>query len=110
MRILLLALIVLPMMVSCGKGKNGSDGINGKDGRDGSNGVAGQDAQQIKVVTFCSSGAGAQFEEKGLCIDGKPYAVLSQNGLASLIEVPNGDYVTTDGSSCAFTVNENTCK
>lgn len=100
----LFTVFVLLTLVSCGK-----DGKNGVNGLDGLNGKDGVDAQEIKVVTFCKSKE-YNYMETGLCIDGKPYAVLSQNGLASLIEVPNGDYVTTDGSDCRFTIDENTCK
>ena len=109
MKRILLALLVLTTFVSCGKGPAGKDGINGLNGLDG------QDGTLTKVVKFCPNLVdeyGTQYSEQGLCIDGKVYAVYSSNGLAALVEVSYGTYVTTTpkGDNCTFTVNESTCK
>lgn len=103
MKFILIALVVFPMLMSCGK--DGRDGVDGQDGT----------SVDIKTIKFCTNLVdqyGVAYSERGLCVDGKPFAIYSANGMASLVELSNGDYITTSpsGENCTFTVDENTCK
>lgn len=125
----LLTVIFLLSLASCGKGPAGKDGINGLDGINGQDGIQGEQGEkgdkgdkgeagkdaQIKIVKFCPNLVdeyGKQYSERGLCIDGKVYAVYSDKKLAALVELSPGEYLTTSpaGDNCQFTIDENTCK
>lgn len=119
----LLILLSLLSLVSCGRGPAGNDGLNGLSGQDGiqgekgdkgDKGDAGQNAASISTIKFCPNlvdSYGQAYSERGLCINGKVYAVYSSNDLAALVELSNGTYVTTtpQGTNCTFTIDSNTC-
>lgn len=75
----------------------------------GQNGVAGAPGTLILPIKFCpgESVYPSTFVENGFCIDGKLYAVYSQNG-GFMAEIPPGTYNSNAiGSSCNFTVLTN---
>lgn len=116
-----LMLITLTLLVSCGKGPAGKDGINGLNGQDGiqgEQGEAGKDGKDglngtsVSMVKFCPGLVDVYnqaYSERGLCIDGKIYAVYSSNSLAALVELSQGLYQTTtpQGTNCQFKVLAN---
>ena len=122
----LLTIALLIALASCGKdgengrmgsqGPAGNDGAIGQTGSQGDKGEAGQDGKDssIKVVQFCAGlvdSYGVAYSERGLCIEGKVYAVYSDNKLAALVELSPGRYTTTtpQGKNCSFIVDDNTC-
>lgn len=82
---------------------NGEDGPQGPKGEDGEKGMN----ADILPVTLCP-GDSAPFPEFGLKVGTKLYAVYydASNSLGFLAEIKPGNYVTTNGSNCKFTVNE----
>jgi len=69
----------------------------------------GIDAQQITIVQFCQGTTTypTNFDEVGLCINNKIYAVYSANG-GFMVEVVPGVYSSNGiNSSCTFTVAPN---
>lgn len=88
------------------KGDKGDQGPEGTTGPKGDTGDAGQDATvSIYPVIACPQLAGS-FPEVMLCIANRLFAVYdsSQLGRVHYTEVIPGNYVTTDGRSCFFTV------
>lgn len=90
-------------------GRNGSDGVDGSDGLPGTPGIPGS---LITPIIPCPNKPGS-FPEVLLCIDNKLYAVFvgGTGGNAKEVrysQIPAGNYMTTDGRSCAFHVT-NTC-
>lgn len=90
-------------------GDIGPTGDVGPTGPQGTTGPDGLDGTQITEVQFCPGDTTypSQFNEIGFCIEGRLYAVYSQNG-GFLTYVPPGTY-TSNGinSSCTFTVGAN---
>jgi hypothetical protein len=87
-------------------GQDGVNGTNGANGQDGANGVDGADGQDsiIEVINPCGVEGG--FEEVLFRLsNGKVYAVYFSGSLSFLTELTPGNYQTTDGHSCSFTVN-----
>jgi hypothetical protein len=80
------------------KGAKGAAGLKGADGEDG------EDGQFGSVITLCPNVSG-QFKEVLFSIGGKLYAVLKSGNNVALIEVGNGNWKTTDGRTCNFTVS-----
>lgn len=83
-------------------GPAGKDGVNGKDGAPGT---------QITVVQLCPNNNQTTypsiFSEVAFCIQGKLYAVYSQNGGFDS-EIPPGTYSSNGiNSSCTFKVLSN---
>jgi hypothetical protein len=117
-KVLLVVTALAFMMAACANNK-GEPGIPGKDGapgHDGSPGLigpvgptgpAGADGRIATVVTLCPghTSYSSTFVEVALLINGKLYAVYSQNG-GFLTEIPPGRYHSQGiGSACDFTVN-----
>ncbi len=120
MKHLINTLIVVTLSVSavsCGKnGKNGAPGLNGIQGEQGQagekgdkgeKGEDGQDATPMTIIKFCpglQDDNGRKYTERGLCVDGKAYAVYSGGNMAALTELPDGLYRTTtpSGHNCSF--------
>ena len=86
------------------QGEQGEKGDKGAKGNKGAKGDAGQDGQFGSVITLCPNVSG-QFKEVLFSIGGKLYAVLKSGNNVALIEVGNGNWTTTDGRTCNFTVN-----
>lgn len=110
-------------------GKNGVDGRDGIDGEQGEQGQAGpqggrgedgQDAQQseydiVSIVSLCPNNSSVHSNGKGnvkgneillRLADGSLLAVFSSGGKVFMASIGPGSYVTTDGRSCKFTVDE----
>ena len=94
-------------------GPQGSQGIAGRDGTDGvdgKDGAPGLPGSSITPVIPCPNKSGS-FPEVLLCIDNKLYAVFVETGSTKTVrysQIPAGNYQTTDGRSCNFTVS-NSC-
>lgn len=72
----------------------------------GSQGPKGDAGTVILVQAFCPNlGGGIGFQEQYLIIDNKAYAVYYDGTRTFLAYLKPGNYVTTDGRSCNFTVN-----
>jgi hypothetical protein len=88
---------------------NGVDGLDGADGQDGSNGQDGQDAPPtpytvVGLVDPCGDQNG--FDEVLLRLgNGQLMAHYSAGNQQFLSILGPGNYVTTDGTSCSFTIN-----
>lgn len=99
-------------------GEAGADGAPGADGATGATGPAGQDGTAgeagasavVEVIDPCGP-EGAHDEVLLRFTDGGPlFAVYfsHQQKLAFMTElVPGTSYITTDGTGCAFSVDEN---
>ena len=94
-------------------GQNGEDGQDGEDGMDGQDGQDGADAPPTpysvsEVIDPC--GAESNFDEVLLKLaNGAVVASFSENanGLNTrFVIIGPGNYMTTDGTSCQFTVNQ----
>ena len=86
------------------KGETGDQGEQGEKGDKGDQGFPGVNGSVVTTVIPCPSLAGS-YPEVLLCIDSKLYAVFNPNGTQTrYVEVPAGNYVTTDGRACIFTV------
>lgn len=90
-------------------GVQGSQGMQGVQGLSGLDGAAGTVVTPIK---FCASDHSA-YPEYGLYIGGRLFAVYwgptlsSSASQAFLAEILPGNYSSTGGNNCAFTVNSN---
>ena len=93
-------------------GTNGTDGKDGNDGKDGTNGTDGKDGTDATPVTAvhpCPD-TWQPNTELFLCISGTMYAVYDSGtpGAVHLTSLAvGGEYMTTDGRSCTFTVQDN---
>jgi hypothetical protein len=89
---------------------NGVDGVNGANGTDGQQGLAGAAGSLVVPVKFCASD-NSTYPEYGLMIDGELFAVnwgptpaspsISQAFLTKLV---SGNYMSTGGNNCLFSV------
>ncbi len=99
-------------------GQNGSDGVDGADGRDGEDGTDGRDGADaptspflpVEIVDPCGDAPGVFDEVFIRLANGKLLASFSdnsngQNTRFSILVA--GNYMTTDGSHCYFTVDSN---
>lgn len=75
-----------------------ADGTNGVDGVDGS------DAQGIETLALCPELAGGAFKEYLLKIGSDYYGVFVQGQKIGLTKLTPGNWVTTDGRNCHFTI------
>lgn len=109
--------VVLLAASGCGKttreyfvgerGPQGVPGTPGQDGADGSDGEDGQDAV-LETVDPCGDAPGIVDEILIRLSDGRVLCSFSDqaNGKNTRLSIlPAGNFVTTDGSNCAFTVN-----
>jgi hypothetical protein len=95
-------------------GRDGLDGVNGADGLDGLNGTDGKDGADgespipIEVIDPCGDNPNVIDEVILRMPDGKLLASFSDNeeGRNTRFSVlPEGTFMTTDGSRCVFTVS-----
>ncbi len=88
------------------RGEQGDPGIPGESivGPKGDKGDSGQDAH-ITTIELCPTIAGDGFHEYLLNIDNNLFGVYASGSRIFLVRLPAGNYVTTDGRSCSFTVN-----
>lgn len=105
----LFIIVLLSFATSCGRVRNGAMGPSGNTGATGSQGeqglpgIDGTDAS-IEVIDLCPDIAG-NFPQVLFRIDEKLFTVYRSNGNNTrLVELVPGNYVTTDGRSCNFTV------
>jgi hypothetical protein len=93
-------------------GINGQDGRNGTDGRDGHDGEAGHDGRNgtnsiQRVIDPCGNTPGIIDEVLLQMADGSflCYFTANINGdYGRLAVLPPGNYMTTDGSNCHFSI------
>lgn len=98
-------------------GNNGANGSNGSNGQDGSNGTNGQDGAPgqsvgmtlVSVIDPCGDSAGVYDEVLLQLSDGRILASFSDNAAGQNTRfsiIGAGSYVTTDGSSCHFSIDQ----
>jgi hypothetical protein len=109
----LICLGLVALCFSCGMKKQQQQqppaGAPGPQGPAGEQGPPGLNGTFITPVLPCPDLAGA-FPEVLLCIDETLYAVYDGNGAnkdVRYVELIPGNYVTTDGRGCNFTVIQN---
>ena len=96
-------------------GQDGSNGEDGNDGSDGQDGVDGEDAPSTALVISalidpCGNDPVKQDEIILKLSDGSLIASFSSNGSAlntRLVSLSAGNYTTTDGTGCQFSVDGN---
>jgi hypothetical protein len=92
-------------------GSNGTNGVDGKDGiagKDGLDGVNGRNAF-VEIIDPCGDAPNIIDEVLLRMPDGKILASFSENveGRNTRFSlIPDGTFMTTDGSGCVFTVRE----
>lgn len=90
------------------QGVAGPQGIPGPAGAAGATGATGAAGSSVQAIQLCA-GDTATYPEQGLVIGGKTYAVYygQINGVtqAFLTMLQPGNWVTTDGGNCHFTVD-----
>jgi hypothetical protein len=110
-----LMLLTLALLTGCGQTpmsvsvhSTAPTGPAGPQGERGEQGPRGLDGSSPEAVPFCPDVPGVEgaFQEYGLRIGGKLYAVYAQGQRIFLTELSAGTYVTTDGRACIFSVNE----
>lgn len=84
-------------------GADGSAGLTGAQGKQGLPGLNGTNAT-IDVIRLCPNISGS-YPEVMWRTGGKIYAVYDLTTQVRLVEVVAGNYVTTDGRNCYFTVH-----
>lgn len=90
-------------------GEDGSDGENGSNGMDGEDGADGQNGQDgvssvIEIIDPC--GDQGRFDEVLLRLhDGSLLAHYASGSRQFLTFIGPGNYITTDGLGCSFTVD-----
>lgn len=92
-------------------GVNGTNGINGRDGTNGADGADGADGKDaiITVIDPCGDTPNIIDEVLLVMSDGKILASFSENvegRNTRFVLVPDGTFITTDGSRCVFTIKE----
>ena len=92
-------------------GSNGTNGTDGTDGVDGANGTNGTNGTIVTPVKFCSSD-NSTFPEYGLMIGNDLYAVYwgstpasPHHSQAFLTKLVAGNYQSTGGNNCLFTIH-----
>lgn len=97
----IIMLLSLPI-VNC-RGPKGDNGVNGAQGTQGQQGTPGT---SVQAQPFCPNIAGGiGFQEQYITIAGQAYAVYYDGTHTFLALLKPGNYVTTDGRDCHFTVN-----
>lgn len=93
MKTLILTSLVLLLTVGCAEGPRGSAGTNGTDGQD----------SIIEVIRLCPE----RSQEILLRLSsGELVAHYSDGKKQFLVALQPGNYVTTDGTNCRFTVDK----
>lgn len=105
--IIVLSLILL-VVISCGKPQRGEPGLGGDRGPAGETGEKGDQGEPgvgpvIEVIVPCPQLV-AQYPEVLWRMDGKIYGVYASGQKVHLVELSPGNYHTTDGRNCNFTV------
>jgi len=92
-------------------GTNGHDGNNGEDGEDGHDGNNEHDGNSVTTIKFCQDDTSA-FPEYGIVIGSNIYAVYwgsapysPNTSEAFLALIKPGNYMSTGGNGCHFTVH-----
>lgn len=94
---------------------NGVNGENGKDGENGKNGKDGKVAElpaytPIDVISLC--GTNRAYPEVLLRLNNgqvlSSFSASTAGAMTRLVILPDGNYMTTDGSSCAFQLTTET--
>ena len=90
-------------------GTNGHDGLNGHNGTNGTNGLnADTTYQVIEIIDPCGAQQAQGFDEVILKLgNGKYLASFSDNANGKNTRfglLPHGNYQTTDGTNCNFTI------
>ncbi len=90
-------------------GEQGTSGADGQDGLDGSDGVDGQDGVNgiLEVIDPCGDFPGAKDEILLRLYDGTLVAFYMENHRRFLTIVTTGNYRTSDGQECRFSVDDN---
>lgn len=104
---LLIGLVLIIGLSGCAENRfPDMEGPTGSPGPTGSQGVPGPTgaASSIEVIVPCPTLVGA-YPEVLWRLDGILYAVYSSGSKIHLTELTAGNYVTTDGRGCNFTVN-----
>lgn len=85
-------------------GIDGENGINGEDGEDGTDGVD-TEGDNIMIIDPC--GKETTHDEILMSINGNSYiAFFEKKSYQYLTELVPGDYMTSDGTNCRFTISE----
>jgi hypothetical protein len=107
----LFIVVLVMMLVGCGKGDTGAQGrqgIAGNIGATGAAGPAGSDGNSITPVQFCAGQPQvypSSFPEYGLCINGDIYGVYWDNTNSFLAKLSPGAYTSTStGLQCTFNI------
>jgi hypothetical protein len=95
-------------------GVDGKEGIAGRDGLNGTNGLDGVDGKDgtnafVEIIDPCGDAPNVIDEVLLRMPDGKILASFSENveGRNTRFSIiPDGTFMTTDGSGCVFTVRE----
>lgn len=89
-------------------GRDGEDGANGRDGTDGLNGSNGTDGKDAVIEIINPCGQQSELDEVILRFNEDTlYAVFFDGKkLAFMTILVDGDYTTTDGTECKFSVKE----
>lgn len=98
---------LLILLIGCAKegGSTANLGVPppSSQGAPGIQGATGAIGTITTPVEFCPNIPG-NFPESGICIDGALYAVYWNGNNPHLSLIPAGQYATTDGRACTFTV------
>lgn len=102
-----------PRGLSGDQGNSGDKGDKGDQGNQGVQGPVGPGAtplppapEQTTLVKLCADDS-STFPEYGLCIDEELYAVYWSGSYAFLAKIIVGNYMSTNGTGCHFTVSAN---
>jgi hypothetical protein len=112
--LLILALLTLPACKGP-QGTHGNHGINGVDGQDGAQGPAGANGQDgadapataytpVGLLNPCGDAANIADEVLILLANGQVIASYGVNNAVRFAVLTPGNYVTTDGDNCTFTL------
>lgn len=93
-------ILMLIMFVGCGH--------DGAQGPQGARGEKGDSGQTLVAEPFCPSvGGGLGFQESYIIFPDGLYALYFDHAHAFLTKLTPGNYCTTDGRNCCFTVEGN---
>lgn len=100
---LLASLVIFSLLVACA----GERGPQGPRGEAGPIGQPGQDGADMVVQVIDPCGQETEFDEVILRLaDGRLYAFFVENRQGRMVLLDKGDFVTTDGTNCHFTVTD----
>lgn len=99
--------------LNCGKPPKGEQGPAGEAGAVGERGLDGRSVEgppgkdaELETIELCpSTTSSIGFKEYVLKIQGELYAVYASGQKIFMTKLKPGNYVTTDGRNCQFTVN-----